>query len=543
MSSSEKKDNAPERARSMEVTDVIELEENRNGQFHRSFTPRQVHVILLGSNIGSGLFIATGKALANGGPGSMVIAYGIVCSALWMVLQALSEMTIAFPVSGNFVDYADRWVDPALAFGAGFAEWLGWTAVIGAEATFFDVLLQLWTGGDFPVAASLTIFLVACLAIFLLPNKWFAWFEYVTSLIKILMFLLIIAVSLAITLGAGPNGSLHDGSTWTDLPVFKNGFASQGFANSALLALWAVSDQVFIGIIGGEAQNPRYSMAHAAKLVPFRVNIIYMVSIVFITVLIPSDDDRLLGGSGIAASPFVIAITDAGIKGLPDLLNTGMICGLLAIASESVYVASRILRTMSHQKLIPEAFAKVDDQGRPRLSLIITCVVGTFLTYINLSNGGKVGFTWLLSITSASFFSVWFIIALTNYRFRQAVEAQNDHLFSEEYAWTSSWWPAAPLWTATVAMLLFVCCIYAAVDPVDGSEFTAYNFFQYLIGLIIIVVFTIVFKLVKRSPWRDPQSVDLITGRRRLTVEDMAQLDHYYRLSRWRRFLTYVQLW
>jgi amino acid permease len=34
-------------------------------------------------------------------------------------------MTIAFPTSGNFIDYADRFVDPALAFGAGFAEWLG----------------------------------------------------------------------------------------------------------------------------------------------------------------------------------------------------------------------------------------------------------------------------------------------------------------------------------------------------------------------------------------------------------------------------------
>jgi amino acid transporter len=34
-------------------------------------------------------------------------------------------MTIAFPVSGNYIDYADRWVDPALAFGAGFVEWLG----------------------------------------------------------------------------------------------------------------------------------------------------------------------------------------------------------------------------------------------------------------------------------------------------------------------------------------------------------------------------------------------------------------------------------
>ena len=55
----------------------------------------------------------------------MVIAYLMVCTCVWAVLQSLSEMTIAFPTSGNYIDYADRWVDPALAFGAGFAEWLG----------------------------------------------------------------------------------------------------------------------------------------------------------------------------------------------------------------------------------------------------------------------------------------------------------------------------------------------------------------------------------------------------------------------------------
>lgn len=45
-------------------------------------------------------------------------------------------MTIAFPTSGNFVDYADRWVDPSLAFGAGFAEWLG--------IDFFDRSNSIW---------------------------------------------------------------------------------------------------------------------------------------------------------------------------------------------------------------------------------------------------------------------------------------------------------------------------------------------------------------------------------------------------------------
>lgn len=55
-----------------------------------------------------------------------MIAYGLVCSCVWGVLQTLAEMTIAFPTPGNYIDYADRWVDPALAFGAGFAEWLGY---------------------------------------------------------------------------------------------------------------------------------------------------------------------------------------------------------------------------------------------------------------------------------------------------------------------------------------------------------------------------------------------------------------------------------
>lgn len=70
----------------------------------------------------------------------------------------------------------------------------------------------------------MTIFLVVTLIIFLLPNTVFAWFEYVTSIIKILLFLGIILLSLCITLGAG-KGGVHDGSNWTDLPAFKNGFS------------------------------------------------------------------------------------------------------------------------------------------------------------------------------------------------------------------------------------------------------------------------------------------------------------------------------
>ncbi|KAJ5247958.1 hypothetical protein N7524_011918 [Penicillium chrysogenum] len=442
---------------------VGQTQECRNGQFHRSFSPRQVHIISLGSNIGSGVFIATGKALATGGPGNMLIAYAMVCSCVWGVLQSLSEMTIAFPVSGNYIDFTDRWVDPSLAFGAGFAEWLGWTAIVAAEAGFFDVLVQYWAEGSFPQAATITLFLAACLFIFVLPNKVFAWFEYVTSLIKIVIFLIIILLSLALVLGAGPNGYIHRGETWTTLTPFLNGFS--GFANCVLLATWAVGDQVFIGIMGGEAESPRFSMAHATKLVPFRVNVIYILSVVFITILVPSDDDRLLGGSGIAASPFVIAIQDSGIPGIASLLNAGMMCGILGLAAESIYISSRVLRSMSHQRLIPERLARVDDKGRPRLALMITSVVAVILAYIQLASGGLTVLNWLISITSASFFSNWIIIAFTNWRFHCALKAQNDPLFTEIYAWKSSLWPLAPAWLMLVSLLLLVCCITSGIVP------------------------------------------------------------------------------
>lgn len=58
----------------------------------------------------------------------MVLGYGLVTTCIASFLQTMSEMTIAFPTSGNFIDFAARFVDPAWAFAAGFAEWLGMTS-------------------------------------------------------------------------------------------------------------------------------------------------------------------------------------------------------------------------------------------------------------------------------------------------------------------------------------------------------------------------------------------------------------------------------
>ncbi|KAJ0362661.1 hypothetical protein COL154_006106 [Colletotrichum chrysophilum] len=215
---------------------------------------------------------------------------------------------------------------------------------------------------------------------------------------------------------------------------------------------------------------------------------------------------------------------------------------------------------MAFQGLLPEVLAKCDDKGRPRWALFISAVVGVILSYLSLSSGGTTALNWFISITSASFFSNWAIIAFTNLRFHAALRAQNDKIFSQNFAWKSIAWPFAPIWGLIISSMLMVCLVYAAVNPsvevtralklrthsylmfLLQNAFSAENFFEYMIGLLMIVGATIGYKLVRRSRWVDPAEADLVTGRHILRDEEIQFLNEYYSRPLWRRVMTYLSL-
>lgn len=321
---------------------------------------------------------------------------------------------------------------------------------------------------------------------FSLPNIVFGWFEYFTSILKIFALILFIIVGIALIFGAGPHGSLHHGQVWQD-EAFLNGF--KGFGNSVLLAILAIGglclseleyldflemlmvylDNTFTGFLAGESKSPRFSVSHAVFLIPIRVSIFYLGSMVLVGILVSPHNTNLLGSSGIAASPFIIAIEQAGIKGLPDLLNVIILFAVMAIAAESFFIASRILQSMAHQGLISPYLAKVDSRGRPRVSLAITGALCITLTYINLSGEGITVFNWLAQIASTGYFMVWFVISITSFRFRAALKAQNDPLFTQTYAWKCSIWPFPPMWLLTCCCFYIACSLYLALYPIVSS--------------------------------------------------------------------------
>jgi len=86
----------------------------------RKLKGRHLQMIAIGGSIGTGLFVGSGQVLANGGPASVLIAYGIIGIMLYCTVHALGEMAVLFPVAGSFSAYSTRFLDPAWGFAMGW---------------------------------------------------------------------------------------------------------------------------------------------------------------------------------------------------------------------------------------------------------------------------------------------------------------------------------------------------------------------------------------------------------------------------------------
>lgn len=68
---------------------------------HRGLSARQVQMIAIAGTIGTGLFLGTGRSLAEGGPASVLICYGLIGIIVYVTLLLLGEMATQYPIAGK----------------------------------------------------------------------------------------------------------------------------------------------------------------------------------------------------------------------------------------------------------------------------------------------------------------------------------------------------------------------------------------------------------------------------------------------------------
>ncbi|ORY92771.1 amino acid permease/ SLC12A domain-containing protein [Leucosporidium creatinivorum] len=398
----------------------------------RVMAPRHTQMIAIGGILGSGLFIGTGGALSAGGPVGILLGYIIMGGVVFATMVALGEMAALYPLSGGFVYYATRFVDPALGFTVGWNYWYELAITLPAEITAGSIVVSYWPGGaDVPVAVWVTMFLVVISATNFFGARVFGEVEFWLASLKVITAVGLIILGIVIDLGGAPNHDRLGFRYWKDPGAFNQLNGIPG-AKGRFLAFWGVFVQAAFSYLGtevialtaAEAENPRKSIPRATKTVFWRIAFFYVLGVFVIGLTVPFTDERLLDGSGTAtASPFVIAIENSGIKVLPSIVNTVILLSSFSAGNSYLYAASRTLYSLACDRQAPRIFAKVTAGGLPIVAVAITVAFGA-LAYMNVSTDGGTVFDWLYTLSSITGILTWMAILVTYLRFRAGAEHQ-----------------------------------------------------------------------------------------------------------------------
>src|ERR1700689_1559027 len=145
---------------------------------------RQLSMIAIGGAIGTGLFFASGSAIAQAGPGGAMLAFGVMGLAVYCMMQSLGEMATQLPIPGSFEAYAERFIDPSVAFAVGWNYWFSWSITLAAELVAGSLIVKSW----FPHSDSTWWamgFFAVLLALNMLSVKAYAEAEYWFAGIKV----------------------------------------------------------------------------------------------------------------------------------------------------------------------------------------------------------------------------------------------------------------------------------------------------------------------------------------------------------------------
>lgn len=214
---------------------------------------------------------------------------------------------------------------------------------------------------------------------------------------------------------------------WHDPGAFRNGF--KGFASVFVTAAFAFGGTELVGLAAAEATDPRRSLPTATKQVFWRIATFYVLSLFIVGLILPSDSEDLLGASGAntKASPFVLAIQEAGVKGLPSVFNAVITISVLSVANSCTYGSTRTMQALGVRHMGPKFLTYIDKKGRPLWCVVIQIAFG-LLAFIGESGKSSTVFNWLLSLSGLSYFFVWGSICLSHVRFRAGWKAQGRSL-------------------------------------------------------------------------------------------------------------------
>ncbi|KAI0316684.1 dicarbixylic amino acid permease [Amylostereum chailletii] len=503
-----------------EVYGEVEHGETQEETLQRGLKARQISMIALGGAVGTGLIIGSGTALVRGGPLGIVLGYSFVGMVCYMVLVALGEMAAYLPHKKGFAGYATRFVDPAFGFALGWNYLMKYLVVTPNNLNAAGAVIQYWT-----TKINIAVWMV--FSINLLGVRVFGELEFWFSSLKVITLIGLLLMGFIIDLGGNPE---HDriGFRYWQHPYGPMGsyLESQvhnphlaiflGFWATLINALFAFIGTELIGVTVGEAQNPRKNIPIAIRRTFFRILVFYIGGVLIISMIVPRTNDQLFvankSKTGAAASPFVVATTLVGIKGLNHVINACILIFVLSAANSDLYIGTRTLYGLAMEGNAPAVFKRVNRMGVPWPALVL-CTLFCGLTFLNVKSSSAKVFGWFVNLVSMFGAITWMCICYSHIRFMKALKAHG--MSRDDLPYKAPFQPYGS-WFALIAT--GIIAFFKGFDTF--LPFNKANFVTAYVGLPTFIVFWWGYKLWYRTKLIPVNEVDLLSGKREIDEEE-----------------------
>lgn len=459
----------------------MEETNERPKELQRTMKSRHLLMISLGGVIGTGLFLSSGYTINQAGPLGTIIAYLVGGLIMYLVMLCLGELSVSMPVTGSFHTYATKYIGPGTGFTIAWLYWLTWVVALGSEFTAAGLFMKRWFP-DTSVWMWSTIFGVFIFVMNALSTKFFAESEFWFSAIKVITIVLFIVLG-----GAAMFGLLSMKGTEA-APMFSN-FSSSGslFPNGILPIFmvmlsvnFAFSGTELIGVTAGESVDPKKSIPKAIKATVWRLLLFFVGTIIVLSALIPMKQ------AGVIESPFVVVFDRIGIPYAADMMNFVIITAILSAANSGLYASSRMLWSLSNEKMIPSYFGRVNKRGVPMPALVFSMLGGCLALFSSVVAPDTV-YLILVSISGFAVVVVWMGIAASQYLFRRRFVKEGNDI--KELHYRTPLYPIVPI---AAFLLCFASCVGIAFD--ENQRAALYYGIPFIVLCYVVYYLTSKFK-------------------------------------------------
>lgn len=433
----------------------------------------QLTMLALGTVIGASFFLGSAIAIRSAGP-SIILGFIFGGLLVYIILNALSEMTVANPCVGSFRTHAAETYGPFLGFLVGWVYWTGLILAMSSEAMAASIFIKSW----FPYLSlpllSITI-IIAITVINLLGAGLVTKMESTLAAVKIMAILLFIGIAVVLIFGLLPASPPVGLGVIQNAVFFPNGIG--GLAGSMLIVLLAYSGFEIIGLAASEAREPHKNIPRAINASVISLLGFYIIVIALLLPLIPT------GSLSFSVSPMVSALVAHGFGVAAGVVNFVLVTAILSTMLASVFGLGRMLRSLADGGDAPAFLIERGDV--PLRGIVFSGIAMLIGVSMSFFLPDRI-YVFLISSAGFSLLLAYLVILLTHLRFRKNFGCPpQGNCQLKGYPYTT--------WLGIISLIVIILTM--PLIPEQGNGLFA--------GLVLVGLYSLIYFIFRTAPHKN----------------------------------------